>query len=60
MFGDTVKKNRRLNVYELQDEIETAKAFCRPVKSYIYDTPYYPFFPPTPIVPKVNFNLNFK
>ncbi len=44
----TQKPNRRLNVYELEDEICTARAFKRPVKQFIYDQPYYPYFPPAP------------
>ncbi len=58
-----------MNIYELKDEIETASAFCRPVRRYIYDKPYYPWLPiePKPIPPKkytvnnynVNFELNF-
>lgn len=57
MFGDKVKPNRRLTPKELEDEIVTAKAFCRPVRSFINDKPFYPFFPPAP---KANFDLKFK
>ncbi len=58
------KKNRRRNPKEWQDELETAKAFCRPPQPFLYDTPFYPFFPPTPIAnqkwPIVNFDLNYQ
>ncbi len=58
MFGDKKqKKNRRLNPKEFADELEIAKIFHRPPRNYLYDLPYYPFFPPTPLA---NFDLNFK
>ncbi len=57
MFGDKVKPNRRLTPAELEQEIITAKAFCRPVRSFINDMPTYPFFPPAPVA---NFDLRFK
>lgn len=60
MFGDRVKKNRRFTAKEFEDELETAKAFHRPPRTYFYDLPYYPFLPPAPIVPIVNFNLNYQ
>ncbi len=60
IFGDTVVKNRRLTPKEYEDELIVAKAFCRPPRNYIYDPPFYPWLPPAPIVPFVNFSLNFK
>lgn len=57
MFGDPVKPNRRLTPKELADDILVAKAFRRPVRTFINDLPTYPFFPPAP---KANFDLKFK
>lgn len=62
MFGDDLTKNRRLNVKELQDEIENASIWRRPVRSYVKDPPTYPWCVPEPLVNQypVNFSLNFK
>lgn len=62
MFGDNVSKNRRLTVKELEDEIQEAAIWRRPVRSYIKDKPYYPYCKPEPLVnqPLINFSLNFK
>lgn len=57
MFGEDLTKNRRLNPKELADEIETAKIWKRPIRSFIKDKPTYPWVPPTPLA---NFNLNYK
>ena len=58
MFGDKKQKpNRRFTPWEFQEELEISKLFGRPPRTYFYDTPYYPFFPPTPIA---NFDLKFK
>lgn len=61
MFGEEPpKKNRRFTPKEFQDELEISKIFLRPPRTYFYDTPFYPIFPPTPIIPKVNFDLNYQ
>lgn len=57
LFPPEKPKNRRFNPYELEDEIATAKAWFRPVKSYVYDKPYYPWAKWEPLV---NFHLNYK
>lgn len=54
------KKNRLMTPWEQQEEKELAAAFKRPQRKYIYDKPFYPWLPPTPIIPSVNFDLNFK
>lgn len=41
-------------------ELELCRAFHRPPRTFFYDVPFYPYVPPTPIVPKVNFDLNYK
>lgn len=46
--------------WEQQEEKELATVFRRPQRKYIYDKPYYPWLPPTPIIPSVNFDLNYK
>nr|UHS18471.1 MAG: hypothetical protein [Betatorquevirus sp.] len=56
MFPPEKPKNRRFNPYELEDEIVTAKHWHRPVKSYVYDPPFYPWCVPEPVV---NFHLKY-
>ncbi len=46
-----------MNSWELQEEKEISGIFKRPMRQYIFDPPFYPFFPPEPMV---NFDLNFK
>lgn len=46
--------------WEQQEEKEIAALFKRPQRKYIFDKPFYPWLPPTPIVPSVNFELNYK
>lgn len=61
MFGEpTNKKNRRFTHKEYEQELEISKIFHRPPRQYVYDPPFYPWLPPAPIVPFVNFSLNFK
>lgn len=58
MFGQkTTKKHRRLTPKEFADELEDAKIWKRPPRTYTGDPPYYPWCVPEPIV---NFALNFK
>nr|UHS18247.1 MAG: hypothetical protein [Gammatorquevirus sp.] len=45
--------------FEMETEKELAAAFKRPVRKFKTDSPFYPWLPPTPIVPRVNFNLNY-
>lgn len=53
------KKNRRRTAAEMEGEIEISKLFKRPPTPYIFDTPFYPYLPPAPKVPFVNFDLGF-
>lgn len=57
MFGDDLSKNRRLTPKELEDEIQTAAIWRRPVRSFIKDLPTYPYCPLTPLC---NFDLKYK
>lgn len=50
------KPNRPLNKWEQEDERQTAIAFKRPQKHFIYDPPFYPYFPPEALV---NFHLKY-
>lgn len=52
-------KNRRFQPHELETEKWLATLFKRPLRSFIHDHPYYPYLPPAPIVPFVNFDLNY-
>ncbi len=64
MFDDDKPvKNRRRNAKEWEDELLVASAFKRPPSPYIFDLPYYPYFPPTPLANQkwnVNFDLGFQ
>lgn len=57
MFPDMPTPNRRLTTWELQQEIEDAKIWCRVPRSYIHDRPTYPWVPEVPKY-TVNFDLN--
>lgn len=60
MLFEPKSKNRRLNPKELETEYELCSIFHRPPRTYLHDKPFYPWLPPEPIVPSVNFDLNFK
>lgn len=61
MFDDPKPcKNRRMNAKEMETEYELCKWMHRPPRTYLHDTPFYPWLPPTPVVPKVNFDLGFQ
>ncbi len=57
IFGESTVKNRRLTPKEFEDDLITAKIFHRPPRNFLFDEPFYPFFPPTP---RANFDLKFK
>lgn len=60
LFEPVKPKNRRFNSNEFQTELELAKWMKRPPRTMFYDTPFYPWLPPEPIIPKVNFDLNYQ
>lgn len=45
--------------WEQEQEKEIAAIFCRPQRTFLHDAPTYPFFPPAPKIPKINFDLNY-
>ncbi len=45
-----------MNQWEFEHELWVSKLTKRPPSTMIYDVPYNPNFPPTPLV---NFDLNF-
>lgn len=45
---------------EKETEIELARWMKRPPRDFINDKPFYPWLPPEPKVPKVNFDLMYK
>lgn len=58
MFGDPAK-NRRMTPRERQEELEESKIWGHYPRDYIFDFPFYKNMPITPIIPKLNFDLNF-
>lgn len=60
LFEPDKKPNRRLTPQEQADDLEIAKWLKRPVRYFFNDPPFYPWLPPEPIVPCVNFRLNYK
>lgn len=48
-----------MNAWEQQEEKQDAAIWHRPQRKYIYDKPTYPFFPPAPIIPRINFDLMY-
>lgn len=57
MFPPEPKKNRRFTAKKYELELMVAKAFKRPPRTFVNDTPFYPYVVPEPIV---NFALNYK
>lgn len=51
------KPNRRFTPKEFEDELADAKAWFRPPRSFIRDTPFYPWAYPPP-KPDICFDLN--
>lgn len=45
---------------EKEEEIQEAGIWGHYVRDYILDKPYYKDIPIVPIVPKINFDLNYK
>lgn len=57
MFPDEPPKNRRMNKWEYEQELQDSKIWCRAPRDYILDKPTYPFCPQIPKY-TVNFDLN--
>lgn len=57
MFPPEPTKNRRMNVWEYEQELEDAKIWCRVPRTHIKDRPTYPWVPQDSIY-TVNFDLN--
>lgn len=53
------RKNRRLTANEMETELQLCKWLKRHPRTYFDDKPFYPWLPPEPIVPSVNFKLNY-
>lgn len=45
---------------EKEEEIQEAKIWGHYVRDYILDKPFYTKMPITPLVPRLNFELNYK
>lgn len=59
MFGDK-PPNRRLTPKEYEEEISESKIWKHRPRQFLYDIPFYDFLPPTPVIPRVNFELGYK
>lgn len=59
LFGDP-PKNRRLTAKEREQELIDSKIWDHYPRDYIFDMPFYKNMPITPVVPKLNFDLNYK
>jgi len=49
-----------MNAWEYEQELQESKIWGHYPRQYILDKPYYKDMLITPIVPKLNFDLNFK
>lgn len=56
----TKNKKTKITGYNAICEQELAAIFDRPPRTYLEDIPYYPWLPPAPKAPKVNFDLGYK
>lgn len=56
MFGQTVKKNRRMNAKEFAEELQESRIWGHKPRTFIQDKPFYTDIIPEPLV---NFQLNF-
>lgn len=59
MWGDP-PKNRRLTTKEREQELIDSKIWGHYPRDYIFDMPFYKNLPITPVIPKINFDLNYK
>lgn len=60
LFEPDKKPNRRLTPAEMSTEIDICRWLKRPARTFFNDDPFYPWLPPAPKVPRVNFELNFE
>lgn len=59
MFDEPTVKNRRMNAKEYEQELEESKIWDHYPRNFILDRPFYKNMPITPLVPRLNFDLNF-
>lgn len=59
MFDEPKQKNRRMNAKEFEQELQESKIWGHIPRKYILDRPFYTNIPITPIIPKLNFDLNW-
>ncbi len=59
MLFEKKPQNRRFKPHEEQLELELCKWMKRPKRTFFYDDPFYPWLPPAPCIPSVNFDLGF-
>lgn len=57
---DPPQKNRRMNKYELQHDLDAAKAFMRLPCTYLLEKPYYPWLYDNNNNYNVTFDLNYQ
>lgn len=51
------RTNKRITGRDFETELQISKWLHRPPRYYHDDKPYYPWLPPTPKVPMVNFDI---
>lgn len=54
------QKKTPITGYNAICEQELCAIFDRPMRTYLEDTPTYPWLPPSPKVPRVRFDLGYK
>lgn len=58
LFGNE-QKNRRMNRWEYEQELQESAIWGHYPRTHILDRPFYKDMFITPIVPKINFDLNY-
>lgn len=57
---ESPQRNRPMNKYELQHDLDAARAILRPPCTYLLERPYYPWLYKKQDNFNVNFDLNYQ
>lgn len=60
LFGEPAQKNRRLTPKEREEDIKDSIIWDRYPRSYLLEKHFYKNVPITPVIPRINFDLNYK